>query len=126
MQLSEKADTATTTRKQKQNNLIFYIQKNEPVRIREIQFEGVHAFTEPALKHKMKDTKERVKFEMDSILQFKKNFKKLGYKFKWYEVPGGLSPVSWYHYLEHFVNLNIFKASKFRRKEYEDDKKKDH
>ena len=76
------------------------------------------------LRHKMKDTKEKIKFEMDSILQFRRNFKKQGIHMKWYEVPGNLSPISWYRYLEHFVNLNIFKASKFRRKEYEDDKKK--
>ena len=104
-------------------NVKFYVQKGEPVRIRAISFEGAKSFSEPMLRHKMKETKERVKFDMDSILQFRKNFKKFGYHPKWYEVPGSLSPYSWYQYLEHFVNLNIFKASKFRIKEYEEDKK---
>ena len=102
----------------------FFIDKGELVRIRAINFEGNTVFSETMLRHKMKDTKEKVKFDMDRILEFKKNFKKQGIHTKWYEVPGNLSPISWYRYLEHFVNLNIFKASKFRRKEYEDDKKK--
>jgi outer membrane protein insertion porin family len=102
----------------------FFIDKNEVVKIHSIIFEGNKAFSETTLRHKMKDTKEKIKFEMDSILQFRRNFKKQGIHMKWYEVPGNLSPISWYRYLEHFVNLNIFKASKFRRKEYEDDKKK--
>ena len=101
----------------------FYVIKGEPVRIHSINFEGNTAFTEPMLRHKMKETKEGVKFDMDSILKFRRNFKKFGYHPKWYEVPGSLSPYSWYQYLEHFVNLNIFKASKFRRKEFEEDKK---
>lgn len=104
-------------------NVKFIVSKGEPVKIRAINFEGVTAFSEPQLKHKMKETKERVKFEMDSIFQFRRNFKKFGIHMKGYEVPGGLSPYSWYQYLEHFVNMNIFKASKFRRKEYEEDKK---
>jgi outer membrane protein insertion porin family len=104
-------------------NVKFYVQKGEPVKIRAINFEGVTVFSEPQLKHKMKDTKERVKFDMDSVLKFRRNLRKFGYHPKWYEVPGSLSPYSWYQYMEHFVNLNIFKASKFKRKEYEDDKK---
>lgn len=104
-------------------NVKFYVLKGEPVKIRSINFEGATAFSEPILKHKMKETKERVKFDMDSIFQFRRNFKKFGYHPRWYEVPGSLSPYSWYRYLEHFVNMNIFKASKFRRKDYEDDKK---
>lgn len=104
-------------------NVKFYVQKGEPVKIRDIRFEGNTAFSEPMLRHKMKETKEKVKFEMDSLLKFRRNFKKFGYNPKWYEVPGSLSPYSWYQYLEHFVNMNIFKASKFRKKEYEEDKK---
>ena len=104
-------------------NVTFFVLKGEPVRIRDIQFQGVTAFSEPMLRHRMKETKEKVKFETDSIFQFRRNFKKFGYHPKWYEVPGSLSPYSWYQYLEHFVNLNIFKASKFRKKEYEEDKK---
>ncbi len=104
-------------------NVKFYVQKGEPVKIRAINFEGVTAFSEPTLRHKMKETKERVKFDMDSILQFRKNLKKFGYHPKWYEVPGSLSPYKWYQYMEHFVNMNIFKASKFKRNDYEEDKK---
>jgi outer membrane protein insertion porin family len=122
--VKEIPDTTKSTVLRNSNQVIFYIDKKELVHIRSINFEGVTAFSEPMLKHKMKETKEKVKFQMDSILQFKRNFKKFGIHPKWYEVPGNLSPVSWYYYLEHFVNLNIFKASKFRRKEYEDDKKK--
>ena len=104
-------------------NVKFYVQKGEPVKIRAVNFEGNSSFAETTLKHKMKDTKERVKFDMDSILRFRRNFKKFGYHAKWYEVPGGLAPTTWYSYLEHFVNMNIFKASKFQRKTFEEDKK---
>jgi outer membrane protein insertion porin family len=104
-------------------NVKFYVNKGEPVKIRAINFQGNTIFSEPMLRHKMKETKERVKFDTDSLLQFRRNFKKFGYHPKWYAVPGSLSPYSWYQYLEHFVNMNIFKASKFRRKEYEEDKK---
>lgn len=120
----ETRDTSRSVSMRNSNHIVFYVDKGEAVKIRAINFEGAQAFSEPMLKHKMKETKERVKFQMDSILRFKSNFKKFGYHPKWYTVPGSLSPVSWYYYLEHFVNLNIFKASKFRRKEFEDDKKK--
>ena len=103
--------------------VMFIIDKGEPVKIRAINFEGNKSFSETMLRHKMKETKEKVKFDMDSILKFRRNFKKFGIHPKWYEVPGNLSPYSWYQYLEHFVNLNVFKASKFRQKEYEEDKK---
>jgi outer membrane protein insertion porin family len=104
-------------------NVKFYVDKGEPVKIRAINFTGNKVFSEPMLRQKMKETKERVKFDMDSILQFRKNLKKYGYHHKWYEIPGSLTPTEWYHYLEHYINMNIFKASKFKRKEYEDDKK---
>ena len=124
VQVKEVPDTSRTQSLRNSNIVTFYVDKKEPVKIRSVNFEGLHAFSETMLKHKMKETKERIKFDMDSILRFKSNFKKFGYHPKWYTVPGSLSPVSWYHYFEHFVNLNIFKASKFRRKEYEEDKKK--
>ncbi len=122
--VTERPDTSRSASLKNANQVTFYIDKKETVKIRAINFEGVSAFTEPMIKHKMKETKERVKFDMDSVLNFKRNFKKFGYHPKWYEVPGSLSPYSWYQYMEHFVNLNIFKASKFRRKEYEEDKTK--
>lgn len=120
----ETPDTTRSLARRNSTLVNFYIDKGAAVKIRSINFEGVSAFTEPMLKHKMKETKERVKFQMDSILRFRSNFKKFGYHPKWYTVPGSLSPISWYSYLEHFVNLNVFKASKFRRKEFEEDKKK--
>lgn len=124
VQVKEVPDTTRTNVLGSRNVITFFVDKKQLVKIRSINFEGIQAFSEPMLKHKMKETKERVKFQMDSILRFKSNFKKFGIHPKWYEVPGNISPVSWYYYLEHFVNLNIFKASKFRRKEYEEDKKK--
>lgn len=122
--VKETPDTTRSTARRNSTLVNFYVDKGAAVKIRSINFEGVSAFSEPMLKHKMKETKERIKFQMDSILQFRRNFKKFGYHPKWYTVPGSLSPVSWYYYLEHFVNLNLFKASKFRRKEFEEDKKK--
>lgn len=102
----------------------FFIDKGEPVKIREIIFEGNNIFTNVQLRSKMKETKERVKFDMDGILRFKKNFETEPNHPAWYHIPGNLAPTRMYEYLARFINPNIFKASRFKRKEYEEDKQK--
>ena len=102
----------------------FLINKGEVVKIRAINFYGTQAIPESKLRGKMKETKEKIKFELDEIFKFKRNFKKEPYQPKWYEIPGNISPLRMYEYLDRFVNLNVFKSSRFKRKEYEEDKKK--
>jgi outer membrane protein insertion porin family len=102
----------------------YFVDKGPLVKIEQINFYGNEEIAERQLKGKLKDTKEKVKFDLDKMLQFKKNFKTEPYHPKWYQVIGNLSPIRMYEYGSRFANLNFFKASKFKRKEFEDDKKK--
>ncbi|MBP6515711.1 MAG: outer membrane protein assembly factor [Chitinophagales bacterium] len=102
----------------------YFVDKGEIVKIKEITFEGATAFTNVQLRSKMKDTKEKVKFDLPGIFRFKKNFQTEPNHPRWYQVIGNFSPIRSYEYLSRFINPNIFKASRFKRKEYEDDKKK--
>lgn len=102
----------------------FFIDKGEITRIKEIIFEGNKTFTNVQLRSKMKETKEKVKFDMDGILRFKKNFETEPNHPAWYQVFGNFAPTRMYEYLSRFVNPNIFKSSRFKRKEYEEDKQK--
>lgn len=102
----------------------YFIEKGPLVKIKEINLEGVSVFSEGQIKGKMKDTKEKIKFDLPAIFRFKKNFAKEPNHPRWYHIPGNLAPTRMYEYLDRFVNLNIFKASKFKRPEYEGDKDK--
>jgi outer membrane protein insertion porin family len=124
VQVKEVPDTSRTQSLRNSNIVTFYVDKKQAVKIRSVNFEGVHAFSEPMLKHKMKETKERIKFDMDSILRFKSNFKKFGYHPKWYTVPGSLSPVSWYHYPGALCQSEHIQAIQVSAQEDEEDKKK--
>lgn len=102
----------------------FFVDKGEVVKIQEIIFEGNKTFTNVQLRSKMKDTKEKVKFDLEGIFRFKKNFETEPNHPAWYHIPGNISPTRIYEYLSRFINPNIFKASRFKRKEYEEDKQK--
>ncbi len=100
------------------------IDKGSHVKINQINFYGNHDVPEAMLKRQMKDTHEKVKFDLDGLFRFKKNFARDSIHVKWYEAIGNLSPTRSWEYASRFVNLNIFKASKFKRDSYEDDKHK--
>lgn len=100
------------------------VRKGEKVKINHIAFYGNEELNEAKLRRQMKDTRERIKFDIDGIFSFKRNFKRDSIKIKWYEVPGGLSPTRAWDYASRYVNLNIFKQSKFKRDDYESDKRK--
>ncbi len=100
------------------------IDKGSHVKINQINFYGDHSVPEAMLKRQMKDTHEKVKFDLDGLFRFKKNFARDSMHVKWYEAIGNLSPTRSWEYASRHVNLNIFKASKFKRDSYEDDKHK--
>ena len=102
----------------------FVVDKQQKVKISQINIYGNEAISESQIKSKMKETRETIKFDLDEIFRFKKNFKKEPNHPRWYQVPGNLAPTRMYEYLDRFVNLNIFKSSRFIRKDYEADKKK--
>jgi outer membrane protein insertion porin family len=99
----------------------FWVSKGQRVKINHINFYGTSAVSEGKLRSQMKETREKVKFDLEEMFRFKKNMRDT--TFKWYKI-ADISPIKIYHYVDRFVNLNIFKASKFKSKEYEGDKQK--
>lgn len=100
------------------------IDKGSRVKINQINFYGDHELPEAKLRSQMKETHEKVKFDLDGLFRFKKNFERDSIKVKWYEAIGNLSPIRAWEYSSRHINLNIFKTSKFKRDEYEADKQK--
>jgi len=101
------------------------VKKGSKVKVQNIFFEGNSTVTTNKLKSRMKETREKVKFDLNEMLRFKKNIPdSVRKKIKWYKLPGEISLLRFYDYADRFVNLNIFKASKFKRNDYEEDKKK--
>lgn len=100
------------------------IDKGPKVKINHISFYGNREVPESKLKAKMKETHERVKFDLDGLLRFKKNFERDSVKVKWYQAIGNISPTRAWQYMDRHVNLNVFKSSKFKRDDYEADKDK--
>lgn len=97
------------------------IDKGSKVKINTINIDGSENFSERKLKKQLKDTREKIKFELKELLQFKKNAKdSLGF----FTQIGDQSVTKWMAYGDDYVNLNIFKTSKFIKKNYEADKKK--
>jgi outer membrane protein insertion porin family len=100
------------------------IDKGSRVKINQINFYGNQELPEAKLRSQMKETHEKVKFDLDGMFRFKKNFARDSIKVKWYEAIGNLSPTRAWEYASRHANLNIFKTSKFKRDEYEGDKQK--
>ncbi|MCW5907957.1 MAG: outer membrane protein assembly factor [Chitinophagales bacterium] len=100
------------------------IDKGSRVKINRISFYGNHELPEAKLRSQMKETREKVKFDLDGLFRFRKNLQRDSIRLKWYEVPGILSPIRAWEYSARHINLNIFKTSKFKRDEYETDKGK--
>lgn len=100
------------------------IEKGPKVKIEQITINGSHEVSEAKLKRQMKETHEKVKFDLDGLFQFKKNFARDSITIKWYQIIGNLSVMRAKDYAERHINLNFFKASKFKKDDYEDDKNK--
>jgi len=98
--------------------------KGPKVKIDHINIYGSHDMPEAKLKHQMKETHEKIKFDLDGLFSFKKNFARDSVKVKWYNVLGNLSPTRAWEYSARHINLNVFKTSKFKRDDYEEDKNK--
>ncbi len=100
------------------------IDKGSKVKIEQVNITGNHEVPEAKLKRQMKETREKIKFDLDGLFQFKKNFARDSITIKWYQILGNLSVMRAKDYAERHINLNFFKASKFKKDDYEDDKKK--
>lgn len=98
------------------------IDKGSKVKIDQINVLGNQAFGERKIEKQLKNTKEKVKFELVELLKVKKN-KKQEEDLKFFHTLANLSVGKAIKYGDDFVNLNIFKSSKFIEKDYEADKK---
>lgn len=100
------------------------IDKGNKVKIEQINIYGSHDIPEAKLKRQMKETHEKIKFDLDGLFRFKQNFARDSITIKWYQIIGNLSVMRAKDYAERHINLNFFKASKFKKDEYEEDKHK--
>ena len=96
------------------------VDRGRKVRIDEIQIEGNTEMTSRQIKRSMKNTRERVKFELQELLNIPKN--KIDSAFGALDVITDFSASRAFRYGDRFVNLNIFKSSKFSPQSYKDDK----
>lgn len=99
------------------------VDKGVKVKIDQINIYGNHVISEAKIRNQMSDTHQRVKFDLNGLMRFKKNFSKDS-TFRWYHLLGGVSPTGIMNYSAPYVNLNIFRSSKFKREDYESDKEK--
>lgn len=97
------------------------IDKGKKVRINQIVIQGNENEKASKIKGQMKDTKAKVKFELAEILNYQKN--KLSNR-NFFELISNINYQSFMDYAEGYVNLNIFKVSKFDEKAYKKDKEK--
>jgi outer membrane protein insertion porin family len=120
VKISEDKDTVLN------NSIIprIVIDKGPRVKIDHINVYGVSNIKESVLKNQMKDTREKIKFDLDGLFRFKKNFARDSITVKWYQIIGRLSPIRAMEYSSRHINLNVFKTSKFKRNSYEEDKQK--
>lgn len=98
------------------------VDKGDKVKIDVINILGNEAFGEKKLEKQLKNTREKVKFELIELLKVKKN-KKSEDNLNFFKTLSNLSVGKAIKYGDDFVNLNIFKTSKFIEADYESDKK---
>lgn len=97
------------------------IDKGSKVKINQIVVNGNNNERGSKVKGQMKDTKAKVKFELAEILNYQKN--KITSR-NAFELISNINYQSFIDYAEGYVNLNIFKVSKFDEKAYKADKEK--
>lgn len=97
------------------------VDKGRKVRINQIDLNGNKNLKSSTLKNQMKDTRTKIKFELAEILNYQKN--KLS-DMNFFGMLSNINYQSFIDYAEGYVNLNIFKVSKFDEKTYKADKEK--
>jgi len=100
------------------------IDKGNKVKIESIDFKGNAIVSSKKLKKLMKDTREKVKFDLKSMLSRQNIKEAIPDSVSFFGILGNLSPSRAYRYATNYTNLNIFKGSKFIEDKYKDDKTK--
>lgn len=121
---SVKVDVETTEDKVATNSIVVNIKidKGSKVRINQIVVQGNENEKSSRIKGQMKNTKAKVKFELAEILNYPKN--KILNTANPLTLLSNINYQSFIDYAEGYVNLNIFKVSKFDEKAYKTDKEK--
>lgn len=100
------------------------IDKGAKVKIESISISGNEVVSRKKIKKLMKKTHEKAKFDLKGMLS-RKNIKgAIPDSASVTDIAGNLSPSQAYKYAADYTNLNIFKGSKFLKKEYDADKLK--
>jgi outer membrane protein insertion porin family len=117
VEITERQDTVL------ENSILvkIIIDRGDKVKINRIYVDGNEQYSDRKVKKQLKDTKEKVRFELAELIKLRQNVKDT---MPFHERIGDLSMTRAIYYGEDYVNLNIFKSSKFVEKSYEDDKKK--
>lgn len=99
------------------------IEKGSRVKIESINFTGNRVVSSKKLKRLMKDTREKVRFDLKSILNRQNIRSAVPDSVTVWKILGNLSPSRAYHYASNYANL-LPKRSKFIESKYKDDKTK--
>jgi len=103
--------------------LIIEIDKNQKVKINQLNFMGNEAFYDSRLNSKMKNTNEKLHFKaFQELFRFGTSLtpkKAFNFLTKSHDV----DKEQLKDYLSRNINVNFFKTSKFKKDEYKDDKK---
>lgn len=105
------------------NSIIVHIDidKGKKVKINQIVLDGNKNIKGTKLKAQMKDTKTKVKFELAELLNYVKH---KNHKHGFFGTIANVNYQSFVDYADGYVNLNIFKLSKYDATKYKADKEK--
>ncbi|MGZ3957243.1 MAG: BamA/OMP85 family outer membrane protein, partial [Flavisolibacter sp.] len=118
VRIEEKPDPAFRN----SNSLIFYVDKNNKVKVNEINFFGNESVSDIQLKKQLKGTKERTKFTLNPTKTpspFGEN-KSLSFG-EYVKDYGFLSPSKTKAFLDPYFRFKLFSSAKFDRKKFEED-----
>lgn len=117
IQIEEKQDSVL------ENSILvdINIDRGGKIKINRINVAGNESETNRKVKGQLKDTKEKVRFDLIELINIPKNKRDT---MPFVDRIGDLSVTRAIYYGEEHVNLNIFKPSKFVEKDYKADKNK--
>jgi len=118
--LAEETDSTFRVNSRK---IVIYVDKGQKVKINAINFYGVENVSQSKLMRQMKETREKLKFDVGEMLKAKAN-RKDPRKWNFARLLANISPTYIYEYIDRFANLNFLKTSKFDKNNYEKDKEK--
>jgi outer membrane protein insertion porin family len=103
--------------------IVINVNKGEKVKINAVNFHGNESISQSKLMRQMKDTREKLKFDIGEMLRAKAN-RKDPRKYSFARMLANISPTYIFEYIDRYANLNFLKTSKFDKNDYEKDKEK--